>query len=692
MDMPAIQIPNNIKTFITDKINEVLNKDLYNVTIETLGKRIVDDVLLNDYKFTLTEIISSLPTITFYKIESTGGTFNIPTNEQSYMVVDSLVPSFTLEFNGTNGATFTNNYNVNDFSDCYLDITNTSLVSSNKSQVYVTDNVSFSTVNNEFFTFYYFNTGSLILGFSPASATLQAPTEIPDPADLPSLPEPEPFIYDVTFEFDGNGIVSLSANESEGMGIVLRTNVPDNTLVPYTITGVSPEDIDIPLTGVFTINGNHNLLPFTISDDLSIQGTEGTETMVITLDGITPTVSASLVINDTSLTYTYDVTFELDGVVALSANEGDTMGIVIRTDALTGTLIPYTVTGISSSDINIPLSGFVEIQDGGNYEFQIPFTIMEDLSTDGSKTMIVTLDNITPTVSAALIINDTSLTPTETYELSVWQFDLPVSNVNEGAQSIEFLLLTTNVTGGTILPYTITGIDGNDTSVLSLTGNLEVVIYNNNLGSARVLLDISEDMLTEGTETLIVTLDNITPTVSAALIINDTSLTTTYNTVTAMIGIDGQPSSPYVVLVEADAQMRQDFVDLMQLNDTGDYIEPLTTSGQFILASNSLFIAESPYYGPDDTYPGPLSAMFFNASFPRDFLVLNTILSSWIYGQYVIDSNGVYVAQHMVYSDQNAYFTDPNPVGVTFTEYLTCEWIRTGFGTTNNYIDSLEIV
>ena len=87
---------------------------------------------------------------------------------------------------------------------------------------------------------------------------------------------------------------------------------------------------------------------------------------------------------------------------------------------------------------------------------------------------------------------------------------------NEGT-SVTFTLITTNVSNGTLVPYTITGIDSNDIGGASLTGTFTV---NNNTSSASAT--IAEDLTTEGTETLTLTLDNGQASVSVT--INDTSV------------------------------------------------------------------------------------------------------------------------------------------------------------------------
>ena len=90
---------------------------------------------------------------------------------------------------------------------------------------------------------------------------------------------------------------TTSVTEGSIFTITLNTtNVANGTLVPYTITGVTSNDIDgDPLTGDFTVNSNTSSLLFSVADDGI---TEGTEVFTITLDSITPTVSISVSISD----------------------------------------------------------------------------------------------------------------------------------------------------------------------------------------------------------------------------------------------------------------------------------------------------------------------------------------------------------------------------------------------------------
>ena len=144
---------------------------------------------LNDLAFFLKDYFVSNPSaIFYYSIPSAGGTYDIPLSESAYVIVDTNVSTFNFTFNGINGATFTNVYTPTNLATCKLLVSTTASVSTNKpTEIFVTETATFSTVNNELFTFYYYNTGSLVVGVSPASTSLPAPAFIPDKTLIPNL-------------------------------------------------------------------------------------------------------------------------------------------------------------------------------------------------------------------------------------------------------------------------------------------------------------------------------------------------------------------------------------------------------------------------------------------------------------------------------------------------------------------------
>ena len=88
------------------------------------------------------------------------------------------------------------------------------------------------------------------------------------------------------------------------------------------------------------------------------------------------------------------------------------------------------------------------------------------------------------------------------------------ASVNEGSAAT-FTLTTTNLTSGTSVPYTLSGVSAADVSSGSLSGNAVV----NSSGVAIILVTLLSDTLTEGAETLQVTAGGA----SASTVVNDTS-------------------------------------------------------------------------------------------------------------------------------------------------------------------------
>ena len=89
-----------------------------------------------------------------------------------------------------------------------------------------------------------------------------------------------------------------SASVNEGGTVILTlvtTNVANGVSIPYTITGVNTADIDgESLTGNF-ITGSLMTLSFVVTADYI---TEGTETLTLTLDGKSTSITVTL--NDTT--------------------------------------------------------------------------------------------------------------------------------------------------------------------------------------------------------------------------------------------------------------------------------------------------------------------------------------------------------------------------------------------------------
>jgi hypothetical protein len=201
-----------------------------------------------------------------------------------------------------------------------------------------------------------------------------------------------------------------------------------------------------------------------------------------------------------------------------------------------GTLVPYTITGISSTDINIPLTGNFSVS--GN-RATITITALADGVTEGIETGTVSLNN--GKASATFTITDQQI-----YTLSVSK-----TNPEEG-QSILVYLNTTNVANGTLVPYTISGIQQADLTVGSLSGNFTVAA-SGNAGNAQFQLSFAKDGVFDP-ETATITLPTRGISVNVSVVdvpsgyneilsLNPTNFTTDQSTLVQIIG--GVPYSTF---------------------------------------------------------------------------------------------------------------------------------------------------
>jgi hypothetical protein len=197
---------------------------------------------------------------------------------------------------------------------------------------------------------------------------------------------------------------SATVNEGGTVTVTLTTtNVSNGTAVPYTSTGtgITAGDLGLSsLTGSFTVNSNTASLVLNITADIT---TEGSETFTVTLNSITPTTSVSVTINDTSpapSTPSYSLSRS-----SSSITEGSFFTITLTTtNVANGTNVPYTITGVSSADIDgDSLTGNFTINANTD---SIIFSVADDGVTEGVETFTITLNGITPINSISVSISD----------------------------------------------------------------------------------------------------------------------------------------------------------------------------------------------------------------------------------------------------------------------------------------------
>ncbi len=139
--------------------------------------------------------------------------------------------------------------------------------------------------------------------------------------------------------------------------------------------------------------------------------------------------------------------------------EGDTVTITVTSDCTNCLFdIPpinysYTITGISGTDISIPLTGNVLVTNGTG---SLSFTVNEDGTVESPETMTITIGSLTKVITIYDKLGFTYLT------------NASPTTLTEGGSST-VTLITSDVPDGTNVPYTITG-DGAAKVTTPLTG------------------------------------------------------------------------------------------------------------------------------------------------------------------------------------------------------------------------------
>jgi len=188
-------------------------------------------------------------------------------------------------------------------------------------------------------------------------------------------------------------------------------------------------------------------------------------------------------------------------------NEGSSLTIILDTTGESlpdGTLVPFTIsgTGVTAGDFVgvTSLSGNFNIQSNRG---RLNLNPAQDLSTEGSETVLLTLTGSGRSESIGFTILDTSINPVNTPEFYITTS--PSSVVQEGTY-LTFFANAYYLSSGTTVPYIISGISTDDIVSQTLTG---ILTFNTPLNgpagitSANLTVGITEDFVTEGYETIV---------------------------------------------------------------------------------------------------------------------------------------------------------------------------------------------
>jgi hypothetical protein len=228
--------------------------------------------------------------------------------------------------------------------------------------------------------------------------------------------------------------------------------VDDGSKIAYEITGISQADISVPLTGTITFSGRVATLTATIVADSL---TEGGETFTISAGGCnTKTVS----IVDA---------YRAAQVISLTGGgttvEGNSRTFTLTaTNVANGANIPYTISGITSDDLDTGSAGLT-----GN------FTANWADGATGTITLIFKRDSDTGNENYTVSVASGAATASGTITDGVLvTTSRNLASITEGS-SVTFTVTTVGIPSGTAVPYTITG-SGVGKVTTATTGNVTV--------------------------------------------------------------------------------------------------------------------------------------------------------------------------------------------------------------------------
>ena len=285
------------------------------------------------------------------------------------------------------------------------------------------------------------------------------------------------------------------------------TNSITNTY-SYTFSGYRKDWLTVPVSGTFTTNATGKAI-INVGTQIVPGVQSDVESQSLFLEISHPAnIRQKLLVQDY-----INTKFVLTSNIS-TVSEGDAFKVSVfpsRTIS-NGYVLPYVITGVSTTDINVPLTGNLTFSSD---QANLVITANADFVTDGIKTLKFTINPVSNNVtidsnpsSVDILILDTSKQlPTLTAN---------VGQITEG-ESVLFTLGYAGFSGN--VAYTISGVGNTDINV-PLTGNLTVAS-----NSATLSVTSNVNPLIQGTRTLSLSVNTLPNNVTSSVLLFDGTLT-----------------------------------------------------------------------------------------------------------------------------------------------------------------------
>ncbi len=286
----------------------------------------------------------------------------------------------------------------------------------------------------------------------------------------------------------GNFAVSLTENTS----ITAHVVATDNNPVTYSVaTG--------PSHGIVTLNpdGSYTYTPnayYSGTDTFTYSASDGNSAANGTVSITVNPVIHSLIVNASATT----------------VNEGQAVTFAINTTNVpAGTVLNYTLSGVTAGDVSVPLVGTVAVGSNGQAVLVVPN--VADNITDGNKVLTVAFTSPTVGGQAVVITQAGAVTVVDTSKQYTATVTSPsVLEGNAGTTTALSFVITLNETAKDTVVVNYASANGTASSLSDYSGVAGSVTIAAGQQSATVLVPVQGDNTVENDETLTLTVSPAT--------------------------------------------------------------------------------------------------------------------------------------------------------------------------------------
>ena len=313
-------------------------------------------------------------------------------------------------------------------------------------------------------------------------------------------------VYSVS---EGAGSITVSVLRLNGSNGVASVNYA-------TTNGTATAGSDYQATsGTLTFANGETLKTFTVpilEDSL----VEGNEFFTVLLSNLQPPSAAQLVTASAAVTIIDDDSAFLftNSVFSVSEGGGSVTVTVLRTNADQGSNIVSftTLNGTATAGFDyVGTNGFL-IFTNGEVSKSFSVTILEDTQVEGDEIFYVSLTNAT---GGAQIVSPNTAAVTIVDDDAGFKFSSPTYNVSEGGVSTTITVLRTGVLTNTVSVNYATQ-DGTAQSGQRYVGTSGTLLFTNGETSKTFTIQVIDDTIIEGDQTVLLTLSN--PTGQSSLV------------------------------------------------------------------------------------------------------------------------------------------------------------------------------